>query len=141
MGRFSESLKRYFEETPKEQLDADWEEIKHLNEIGPDVIEYCQLRRNIPDALTRKISATYEITRLIETEYGGMITDEEWADETIEKYTIKRVYDMLVYFITFEHYEFVTFRTEEQREDFMSKHEDLLRDYFMLNKKEENTND
>lgn len=142
MGRFSESLKRYFEETPKEQLDADWEEIKHLNEIGPDVIEYCHLHRNIPDSLMRKISATYEISRLIETEYGGMITDEEWEDDTTEKYTIQRVGEsILAYFISFEYYEFVAFRTEEQREAFMSKHEDLLRDYYMINKKEENKND
>ena len=35
-----EALKKYFEETPKEQLDKDWEEIKYLNEIRPDVIDY-----------------------------------------------------------------------------------------------------
>lgn len=40
MGKLSESLKEYFETTPKEVLDKDWEEIKHLKEIGPDAIEY-----------------------------------------------------------------------------------------------------
>lgn len=142
MGRFSEALKKYFEETPKEQLDAEWEGIKQLNEIGPDVIEYCYLYLNIPDCLKRKIYATYKISQLIETEYGGMITDEEWEDDTTEKYTIQRVGEStLAYYISFEQYEFVAFRTEEQREDFMTKHEDLLRDYYMINKKEENTND
>lgn len=33
-------LKAYFKNTPKEQLDKDWEEIKHWNEIGPDVEEW-----------------------------------------------------------------------------------------------------
>ena len=42
MGKLSESLKEYFENTPKEVLDKDWKEIKHLNDIGPDAIEYCK---------------------------------------------------------------------------------------------------
>ena len=40
MGNLFESLKDYFENTPKEILDNDWKEIEYLNEIGPDVIEY-----------------------------------------------------------------------------------------------------
>lgn len=40
MGKFAEKLKEYFKNTPQEQLDADWEKIKHLNDIGPDVEEY-----------------------------------------------------------------------------------------------------
>ena len=43
MAGIYESLKAYFENTPKEQLNKDWEEIKHLNEIGPDVLEYAEL--------------------------------------------------------------------------------------------------
>ncbi len=42
MGNLFESLKNYFENTPKEVLDNDWKEIKYLNEIGPDVIEYAK---------------------------------------------------------------------------------------------------
>lgn len=42
MGNLFESLKNYFENTPKEVLDNDWKEIKYLNEIGPDVIEYAR---------------------------------------------------------------------------------------------------
>ena len=40
MGKFAESLKKYFEETPQEMLDKEWEDIKPLNDIGPDVMEY-----------------------------------------------------------------------------------------------------
>ena len=42
MGKLFESLKRYFENTPKEVLDSEWEKMKYLNEIGPDVIEYAK---------------------------------------------------------------------------------------------------
>lgn len=42
MGNLFESLKNYFESTPKEVLDKDWKEIEYLNEIGPDVIEYAK---------------------------------------------------------------------------------------------------
>lgn len=45
MEKLSENLKEYFENTPKEVLDKDWKEIKHLNEIGPDAIEYCKSLR------------------------------------------------------------------------------------------------
>ena len=39
------SLEEYFEKTPKEQLDADWEKLKVWNEIGPDVETYCKTQR------------------------------------------------------------------------------------------------
>lgn len=45
MGNLFESLKKNFENTPKEILENDWKEIKHLNEIGPDVIEYAKFVR------------------------------------------------------------------------------------------------
>lgn len=42
MGVLLESLRNYFRNTPKEQLDKDWKEIEYLNEIGPDVFEYAE---------------------------------------------------------------------------------------------------
>lgn len=42
MGKMLDSLKQYFENTPQEQLDKDWEEMKHLNDIGPDALEYAE---------------------------------------------------------------------------------------------------
>ena len=35
-----QKLEEYFKNTPKEQLDKDWEELKKYNEIGLDVDEY-----------------------------------------------------------------------------------------------------
>ncbi|MBQ2321418.1 MAG: recombinase [Bacteroidales bacterium] len=42
MGNLFESLKSHFENTPKEVLEREWNEIKHLNEIGPDVLGYAK---------------------------------------------------------------------------------------------------
>ena len=47
MGKFLESLKDYFENTPKDILDNDWKEIEYLNEIGPDVLEYAECVREL----------------------------------------------------------------------------------------------
>ena len=35
--KVKEQLKDYFSNTPQEQLDKDWEELKYLNELGPEV--------------------------------------------------------------------------------------------------------
>lgn len=35
-----QKLKEYFNNTPKEQLEKDWEEIKQYQNIGPTVDEY-----------------------------------------------------------------------------------------------------
>jgi len=38
--RIFEELKQHFENTSKEELDKEWEDIKYLNEIGPDAQEW-----------------------------------------------------------------------------------------------------
>ena len=43
----SESLEKYFNETPQEQLDKDWEELKHWNDIGPDANEYIEFCKRL----------------------------------------------------------------------------------------------
>ena len=35
-----DNLKKYFSSTPKEQIEKDWEEVKELNEIEDDTLEY-----------------------------------------------------------------------------------------------------
>jgi hypothetical protein len=47
MGKIYNSLKEYFENTPKEQLDKDWEEIEPLNNIGVDVLEWAEFAKKI----------------------------------------------------------------------------------------------
>ena len=43
MGKLLENLKKYFEETPKEQLDKDFKEIYNkCGHIGPTVEEWLE---------------------------------------------------------------------------------------------------
>jgi hypothetical protein len=42
MGKIAESLKKKFESMTQEELDAEWEKLKHWNEIGPSVDEYLE---------------------------------------------------------------------------------------------------
>lgn len=36
----SDGLERHFKETPKDDLEREWNEIKQWNDIGPDAQEY-----------------------------------------------------------------------------------------------------
>lgn len=42
MSKIVEQLRKYFEEATQEELDKEWEELKHWNEIGPTVDEYLE---------------------------------------------------------------------------------------------------
>lgn len=45
MKKVFESLKNYFENTPSEQIEKDWEELKKYNEIGPDIEEFLSVQK------------------------------------------------------------------------------------------------
>lgn len=49
MGKLFENLKRYFENTPSEDIEKDWKEVEMLNDIGPDVIEYADIMKGLMD--------------------------------------------------------------------------------------------
>lgn len=56
MGTFSDYLSRYFLETPQDILDKEWEEIKDLNNIGPDVLAYAEYIKEESSHLINSIS-------------------------------------------------------------------------------------
>ncbi|MBO7225686.1 MAG: recombinase [Bacteroidales bacterium] len=69
MGTLLESLKRYFENTPKDILENDWKENEYLDNIGPDVTEYVnyvqeyfRVNVNYEDNLNYNITADIKIT-------------------------------------------------------------------------------
>lgn len=63
--------------------------------------------------------------------YGEEITDEEWNDDRIEKYSICRKQNHVT-FSTSYHYEFISFHTEEQLKKFYKYNEQLVKDYLMI---------
>ena len=57
--------------------------------------------------------------------------DVDWGDGN-EKHTIVREYDCLVCSFEHECYQFLTFKTESVRDAFLEKHEELIKQYFMI---------
>lgn len=42
MSNIVEQLRKHLAETSKEELDKEWEELKHWNDVGPTVDEYME---------------------------------------------------------------------------------------------------
>lgn len=92
MGKLAESLKEYFATTPKEQLDKDWEEIKPLNDIGPDVLETCERMREVVTDKRRQeylnMRENIDIQRRL-YEYIGMFDEIYNVYYNMRKWTIE----------------------------------------------------
>ena len=56
MGQLADSLKKYFAETSQDVLDREWEGLKHLNKIGPDVLAYAERVKTFYGPLMRQES-------------------------------------------------------------------------------------
>lgn len=46
MNSISERLRKHFEESTPEELQKEWNELKHWNEIGPTCDEYFESLKN-----------------------------------------------------------------------------------------------
>ena len=64
--------------------------------------------------------------------FGGIITDEEWKDDDIYKYTIERYRGEAYCDYSTRIYHFLAFNTEEQRDNFLKYNERLVKDYLMI---------
>ena len=118
-------------------------EIKTWKDVEKCINEqYCKLDLALGDILSAskddklrlKIKATFKIAKLIELGYGGTVTDEEWKNEDIRKFSIIRFQENLSYAEGRYAYEFISFHTPEQRDEFMSYPENrtLVEQYHML---------
>ena len=64
--------------------------------------------------------------------YGGAITDEEWGNKDMDWiYTIERVGNN-IYKRSTCMYQYLAFRTKEQRDSFLNNNYRLVKDYLML---------
>lgn len=137
-----EWLEDYFGEENLQFSIKTWEDVMdNLNEIEKDDIqsyigEICcgPSMNHGSNLICRKMIATYEIAKLIEIGYGGIISKEEWENEDIRKFSIVRFKENLSYGEGRSAYEFVSFHTPEQREEFMSyeSNRKLLEQYYMM---------
>lgn len=65
--------------------------------------------------------------------FGGVVTDEEWANDNIWKHSINRNANKIECSSgTYGIYHFLSFHTEEQRDLFLKENEDLVKDYLMI---------
>lgn len=64
--------------------------------------------------------------------FGGVVTDEEWVNYGITKWTIERSENKII--TTYRHYTytFLAFHTTVQRNLFLIENEDLVKDYLMI---------
>lgn len=78
--------------------------------------------------------AMARISQIMENDkrFGGVVTDEEWVDGSIHKYTITRRGNSIDYNLEFYDYYFLSFHTPEQRGLFLQENEDLVKDYLMI---------
>ena len=90
------------------------------------------------DKIEKKLIATYKISKLIEIGYGGRVTDDEWKDDTLDKFFIGWIEEgkhpyIKCHFGRFQD-DFISFHTRQQAEEFMSYPENLklINDYYMI---------
>ena len=63
--------------------------------------------------------------------FGGVITDKEWK-EFNRKYIIHRCENNIEVGSVCTYYKFLAFHTEAQRDLFLEKYRDLVKDYLMI---------
>ena len=140
------------EETSKHVLEVLFDK-ENLESVDPKIktwedveAEYPQYRRDLYSmelsyaytAVTRKLIAIYQIVKLIDLAYGGIITDKEWKNGNIEKfqivpnktldeYQVSRVYNI-------SHKDTLSFKSRELAEEFLSYPEnlELVKLYFQI---------
>lgn len=65
--------------------------------------------------------------------YGGAITKEEWGNDTMYKYIIRRTNNCIDgHYASTMHYHFLAFKTVEHRDNFLENCRDLVKEYLML---------
>lgn len=97
---------------------------------------YCARDDNVDVASSKKVAKSMRAMAMISQLmpfYGKEITDEEWENPKIEKYTLKRGHsDMILKYSVFCDYSFLAFHTAEQRDAFLKYNKQLVKDYFMI---------
>ena len=110
-------------------LDDDSFEIKIQKEVKVTYKERVKLSSE----------AMLKITDIMETDkrFGGIVTEEDWKNNSIYKFCIECHVDpcggKLDIYSRSHEYHFLAFHTEKQCTLFLKEHEDLVKQYLMLN--------
>ena len=125
---------------PEPQI-KEWKDVEeyHTNidlELGKATKSLCDYS-HCSIQLLQKCIATLKIAKLIELSYGGVITDEEWKDDSKEKFKIvpfKKGGFQVVRYYSIQHKDILSFRERKLAEEFMSyeSNRQLVEQYFMM---------
>ena len=85
----------------------------------------------IDDLHAKRAIAEAQISQLMPY-YGGEITKEEWMDETIQKFSLIRVFRECEILSEVKTYQFLSFHTMQQVLDFRENNHEIITDYFMM---------
>ena len=108
---------------PKPQIKT-WEDVEKeypkiltdFQELNVEITCCCGIENKIGN----KMLATAKIAKLIDLGYGGIMSKEEWENADTRKFSIGRFEGNLAYAEGRRDYEFVSFHTPEQRQEFWS---------------------
>lgn len=110
--------------------------------IKDDCVLHCIPRKN--DRFAKGVFATEkhaksalamaQISQIMANDkrFGGMITDEEWKDESLRKFVIDNTNKGLFLDAYYIRKYFLAFHTMEQRDLFLKENEQLVKDYLMI---------
>lgn len=128
---------------PKPQIKT-WEDVidnEKFEEIDSTYVELEDflINKDMDNKLRNKILATYQIQQLINLSYGGMVSEEEWNDCNIPKYSLLprewmgKDFDVVEVYCK-QQMNFISFHTKQQSEEFMSYESNrrLVEQYFMM---------
>jgi len=103
--------------------------------VGGEYLNY-HTARNIfaTEKQAKSALAMAQISQIMANDerFGGVVTDDEWYDSSICKYSISRERTHLKFVMYQNLYEFLAFHTEEQRDLFFKENEQLVKDYLMI---------
>ena len=102
--------------------------IKHLKQYR---VKYSTHNIAASEKVAKSMLAMAMISQLMPY-YGGAITDEEWVDTGVEKFFITKFDGRLSFGITTYNYEYLSFHTQEQRDNFLKYNKQLVKDYLMI---------
>ena len=126
---------------PKPPTPKTWEDVEKDRE--DEDCYFCEIgnaihKNYVEGKLAAKLLATYKIAKLIDLGYGGQITDKEWENSDINKFSIVP-YDTkeglkIVTHIFNSDKRFISFHTLSQAEEFISYKSNikLAKQYYIM---------
>lgn len=125
-----EYMEDKFNLNPKTQIKT-WEDVESSSIEIPTI-----LSEDLSYKIIKKNEACTKIAKLIELSYGGMVSEEEMKDASIDIYNIypDEKKQLIIGCLNTRLYDFICFHTRQQAEEFVSHESNikLVEQYYMM---------